>query len=78
MRNAGSKVWAIASLGAALAFLAWGISGTSTKAGQAPPARSTAGSLAGPLPGATSELNDTRFVPTALSTDHHSAGGPDR
>ena len=75
MRNAGSKVWAIASLGAALAFLAWGISGTSTKAGQAPLARSTAGSLAGQLLVATSELNDPRFVRTVIYMVHHDAGG---
>jgi len=75
MGNAGSKLWVIASLGAALAFLAWGVSGTSAKAGQAPPARPNAGSLAGQLLVATSELKDPRFVRTVIYLVHHDAGG---
>jgi putative transcriptional regulator len=75
MGNAGPKLWVIASLGAALAFLAWGVSGTSAKAGQAPPARPNAGSLAGQLLVATSELKDPRFVRTVIYMVHHDAGG---
>ena len=65
----------IVSLVVVLALLAWGISGTSAKAGQAPSARPKPGSLAGQLLVATSELKDPRFVRTVIYMVHHDAGG---
>src|SRR5574341_1331823 len=75
MGRARSPLWLFGSLGAALVFLLWGVSGTSTKAEQAPPARPNAGSLAGQLLVATSELKDLRFVRTVIYMVHHDAGG---
>jgi putative transcriptional regulator len=65
----------IVSLVVILTLLAWGVSGTSTQAEQAPPARPNAGSLTGQLLVATSELNDPRFVRTVIYMVHHDRGG---
>lgn len=69
------RLWHLASLVAILALLAWGVSSTGARAAQAPPARPNAGSLAGQLLVATSELKDPRFVRTVIYMVHHDTGG---
>lgn len=69
------RLWLLVSLAAILALLAWGLSGTGAKAGQAPPARPKAGSLTGQLLVATSEMKDPRFVRTVIYMVHHDPSG---
>ncbi len=73
--RADFRLWHIASLGAILALLAWGLSSTGARAGQAPPVPPRAGGLAGQLLVATTDLKDPRFVRTVIYMVHHDAGG---
>ena len=75
LRKPDFRLWHMASLGAILALLAWGLSSTGARAGQAPPVPPRAGGLAGQLLVATTDLKDPRFVRTVIYMVHHDAGG---